>query len=223
MRRLNVCGRSIRPVASSRKIAVTPLRVRARPRSMSDSELAALLQLEEQQQGGVVAAINRDLQKAFSVRSCACARAPHACVASARSACIAAGSSAHVQRGSSSVHRQPCVRTAACFARMDLHMWCCGPGRLAARPPNPPPRPPRPRQCEDPAAQAAALEAMPLARLREEAAAATRLNRELGAAMQLGETDILVQNMALWWGIGVARLDCNHIFCTQQRLRQARC
>jgi hypothetical protein len=39
---------------------------------------------------------------------------------------------------------------------------------------------------------------MPLARLREEARAAVALNRGLGASMELGETEILVQNMAQW-------------------------
>ncbi|KIZ00150.1 peptide-N4-(N-acetyl-beta-glucosaminyl) asparagine amidase [Monoraphidium neglectum] len=85
----------------------------------SDAALAALLQLEEQQQAAIVAAIERDLHKC--------------------------------------------------------------------------------RSCEDPGAQAAALEAMPLARLREEARAAVALNRGLGASMELGETEILVQNMAQWF------------------------
>lgn len=54
-------------------------------------------------------------------------------------------------------------------------------------------------QCEDAAAQATARAALPLERLRSEAAAAVALNADLGEDLELSETDLLVQGMALWF------------------------
>lgn len=59
---------------------------------------------------------------------------------------------------------------------------------------------PAPRtQCEDAAAQAAARRAAPFARLRAEAAATIQLNAELGEALDLGQDDVFVQALLLWF------------------------
>ena len=53
--------------------------------------------------------------------------------------------------------------------------------------------------CEDAAAQAAARDAAPIARLRAEARATLALNRELGEALELAEDDLFVQGLLLWF------------------------
>jgi hypothetical protein len=64
--------------------------------------------------------------------------------------------------------------------------------------PNRPPPPPA-AQCEDPAALALARDAAPLDRLRGEARATVELNRELGEHLELGEVEVFVQGLLLWF------------------------
>ena len=84
----SVCRLNIRaPFLRTRQVPHRVLTSAGRPvRRMADAELAALLQLEEQQQGAVVEAINRDMQKAFSVRLLVPLHA--ACARMARAACM---------------------------------------------------------------------------------------------------------------------------------------